>query len=362
MSDVEYKDTEPYGQPYSQTTAQMDHAAAIQPAGTTAIHTVPGPRAGGRVRKPYDYGGNPLARADTDNESARLPAFGGSFQPGTYRVIKNNNIANPAPLGLSAFALTTFVLSLINLNTRGVAEPNIVVASAYGYGGLVQLLAGMWEMAVGNTFGATALSSYGGFWISFAITLTPGGFAITEAYTATNSFTNAFGFYLMVRLPSVHPGSCICLPANASSSQGWFIFTFLMLICTLRSTVAFFFLFLTLDLAFLLLGIGYLQAVDNAPNTACIKAGGVFGILAAFAAWYNALAGILDRGNSFFLIPVAHFPWSVSLFPVPAPTAVMICFLLGDPADMPKQDKGRENRKKASGEIANNLEGDGFDA
>ena len=91
---------------------------------------------------------------------------------------------------------------------------------------------------------------------------------------------------------------------------GWFIFTFLMLMCTTKSTVAFFFLFLMLDLAFLMLGIAYLDRVDGAPNTKLVKAGGYFGIFSAFAAWYNALAGILDKGNSFFLIPVAHFPWS----------------------------------------------------
>jgi len=94
------------------------------------------------TRKPYDYGGNPLARMDTA-ESLRLPAFGGEFQPGLYRP-PNRKFANPAPLGLSAFALTTFVLSLINVNTRSIGGPNIVVALAYGYGGLVQLLAGMW--------------------------------------------------------------------------------------------------------------------------------------------------------------------------------------------------------------------------
>lgn len=76
----------------------------------------------------------------------------------------------------------------------------MVVALAYGYGGLVQLLAGMWEMAVGNTFGATALSSYGGFWLSFAIVLTPGGFGIVSALEADGPapFLNSFGFYLMV--------------------------------------------------------------------------------------------------------------------------------------------------------------------
>lgn len=73
-----------------------------------------------------------------------VTAFGGEFQPGLYKPVKDRKFGNPAPLGLSAFALTTFVLSLINLGTRGVHEPNIVVALAFGYGGLVQLLAGMW--------------------------------------------------------------------------------------------------------------------------------------------------------------------------------------------------------------------------
>lgn len=255
-------------------------------------------------RQPYDYGGNPLAHVATNDSTLGMPAFGGAFQPGLYAAPKKG-IANPAPLGLSAFALTTFILSLINLNTRGVGEPNIVVASAFAYGGLVQLLAGMWEMAVGNTFGATALSSYGGFWISVGITLTPGGFGIVTALGGVTSsvFLDSFAFFLF----------------------GWFIFTFLLLLCTLKSTVAFFSLFFTLDLAFLCLGIGYLDHHNGAPNSTAIKAGGGFGILAAFLAWYNAFAGIADSSNSFFVVPVAHFPWS---------------------------DKGRERRGKVSNDSA----------
>ena len=130
--------------------------------------------------------------------------------------------------------------------------------------------------------------------------------------------------------------------------QGWFIFTTMLLICTLKSTVAFFLLFFTLDMAFLLLGIGYLR---QSGKGSCITAGGAFALAAAFLAWYNALAGIADTSNryvapvpwftwshymrqaalsspksgvltrswtkadcnlfySFFIIPVAHFPWS----------------------------------------------------
>jgi succinate-acetate transporter protein len=140
------------------------------------------------------------------------------------------------------------------------------------------------EMAVGNTFGATALSSYGGFWLSFAIVLTPGGFQIASTLTGEGgeaAFLNSFGLFLM----------------------GWFIFTTILLICTLRSTVAFFSLFFTLDMAFMLLGIGYLNNDGAHPQSGCIVAGGAFGLMAAFLAWYNALAGIADSSNRYVLLP-----------------------------------------------------------
>jgi len=95
----------------------------------------------------YDYGGNPLALVNT-SESARFPAFGGEFQPGLYKPTTERVFANPVPLGLSAFALTTFMLSLINVQANGVTTPNIVVAAAFGYGGICQLLSGMWYAAL----------------------------------------------------------------------------------------------------------------------------------------------------------------------------------------------------------------------
>jgi len=235
-----------------------------------------------------NYNDGNLTRAET-NQSARVPAFGGEAQPGSYRPTTHRKFGNPAPLGLSAFALTTFILSLINMQARGVAIPNIVVGCAYAYGGLVQLLAGMWEMAVGNTFGATALSSYGGFWISYAMIETAGGFGIVSAYgDDAKQLEYAIGFYLI----------------------GWFIFTFILVICTLRSTLAFFLLFFTLDMTFLLLAIARFQLVNGAANVPVTKAGGFFGLLAAFLAWYNAWAGICDPSNSFFQPHVVHFPWS----------------------------------------------------
>lgn len=162
-------------------------------------------------------------------------------------------------------------------------------------------------MAVGNTFGATALSSYGGFWISYAIILTPGGFEIISTYESTTAnaatLDSALGFFL----------------------AGWWIFTTMLLVCTLRSTVAFFLLFFFLDLAFLFLMIAKFQ---TAHADSLNSAGGYFGLFAAFMAWYNALAGIADDrqestiqpqillkltflcSNSFFIVPVIHFPWS----------------------------------------------------
>ena len=74
--------------------------------------------------------------------------------------------ANPAPLGLAGFALTTFVLSMINANWVSGLDTPVVLGLALAYGGLAQLLAGMWEFRAGNTFGAVAFSSYGAFWIS----------------------------------------------------------------------------------------------------------------------------------------------------------------------------------------------------
>ncbi|KAF9250832.1 hypothetical protein DTO013E5_7276 [Penicillium roqueforti] len=269
--------------PPSPQISSGQNGAPMQPQMSVEEHQV------AQAAARFGYG--PLAQVNNNERS--LPPFGGEFQPGLYKPVEGRKFANPAPLGLCAFALTTFVLSAINMGTLDISSPNIVVGLAFAYGGLVQLLSGMWEMAVGNTFGATALSSYGGFWIAFAIVLTPGGFEIGEALGESSSdpskFYDSMGLFLL----------------------GWFIFTTIMLFCTLKSTVAFFMLFFTLDLTFLLLGIAYLQrSPDGSPNTNVQMAGGFFGFLAAFSAWYNALAGLADNSNSFFIIPVAHFPWS----------------------------------------------------
>jgi uncharacterized protein len=99
------------------------------------------------AQKAARFGYGPLAHMQTNGPN-NLPAFGGEFQPGLYKSVEGRKFANPAPLGLSAFALTTFVLSLINMGARDITAPSIVIALAFGYGGLVQLLAGMWYVAL----------------------------------------------------------------------------------------------------------------------------------------------------------------------------------------------------------------------
>jgi succinate-acetate transporter protein len=274
-----------------------EYAAANGPGHHHGLHhghdahssAVPGPTTGAAAPQSRGFAASQFQGYDYDGPAR---PFGGSLHPGMWKPFEHRKFANPAPLGLCAFALTTFVLSCINMHTRGVEKPHVVVGVAFAYGGLVQLLAGMWEMAVGNTFGATALSSYGGFWIAYAFLISP-NWGIIETYGPYegDSFS-PLGFFL----------------------AGWFIFTTIMVICTLRSTLAFFLLFFFLDLAFLMLmceqfagDMGHMNA-----KVGLQKAGGFFGFMAAFAAWYNALAGLLDNSNSFFRVPVIHFPWSAT--------------------------------------------------
>ncbi|ORX50835.1 hypothetical protein DM01DRAFT_1337437 [Hesseltinella vesiculosa] len=190
-------------------------------------------------------------------------------------------IANPGPLGLSAFALTTFVLSLHNAGAgvAATAPHGVVTGLAVFYGGLVQLLAGMWEFRTGNTFGATAFSSYGGFWMSFAAIFIP-GFNIVPSYNGdTATLNQSLGFYLL----------------------GWTILTGIFLIASHRSSIGLVSLFFFLFITFILLTAGKFN-----NNITAQVAGGAFGVVTAFIAWYNALSGLLTRESSHFLLPVGR--------------------------------------------------------
>lgn len=222
-----------------------------------------------------------------------VPVTGDDLQAVTQDTTQQHTQAvNPTPLDSGAFAVTTFVLSCVNLGARKVHEPNLVVALAYAYGGLIQLLAGMWEMAVGNTFGATTLSSYGGFWISLAMILTP-AFGIVDAYTekstGISTFHDVFAIYLWV----------------------WFFFTSLCTLLTLRSTAAIASLFIVLDATFLCLALAEMRIIKSPSSAGALaKVGGAFGLATALLAWYNMFAGMANDTNFWFKIPVGHLPWS----------------------------------------------------
>jgi len=235
-----------------------------------------------------------VATGNASGEYGKGSNFNRAVTPGGHPLdstqpsfpVYHRRFANPAPLGLCAFALTTFVLSCINVNFHGLATTNnsIVIGIAFGYGGLAQLLAGMWEFAAGNTFGATAFSSYGAFWISFAFILWPSAEIETRTATAGGeaALLNAIGLYLV----------------------GWFIFTALMLIASLRSSAALVSVFFFLTITFLLLFVGYfVSANGNANGAHVITAGGAFGIVTAACAWYTAMTGLLTPDTSFFVIP-----------------------------------------------------------
>jgi len=191
-------------------------------------------------------------------------------------------VANPAPLGLSAFALTTFVLSATN---AGFILPavftggNVAIGLAFFYGGLMQLVAGIQEFRQGNTFGATAFCSYAGFWMALGFVLLPGS-GILASLVATKSLNQGVGTFLL----------------------GWTIFTGLMLIATFRTSGALIVVFALLFLTFLALTIGWLAGgVGTSTFTTWIQIGGWLGIVTAIAAWYTALAGVLASVKMDFL-------------------------------------------------------------
>jgi uncharacterized protein len=184
-------------------------------------------------------------------------------------------VADPAPLGLGAFALTTFVLSVHN---AGWAPDIIWVGLALFYGGLAQFMAGMWEFRNRNTFGATAFSTYGGFWLSLGT------------------------FVLLVLFGKVPT-------ATVDSALGWFLLAFAifntyMMLWATRVNAAVFAVFLTLEITEIVLFIGFLSG-----NTNMIKLGGIIGVITAAVAWYTSAAGVISSLGT-PVLPVGRPLWS----------------------------------------------------
>jgi uncharacterized protein len=185
-------------------------------------------------------------------------------------VAQSSGIADPAPLGLAAFALTTFLLSAVNAgwanNTSGLAW----LGYALAYGGLVQLLAGMWEFKNRNVFGSTAFSTYGGFWI---------GLALWVLLAHASSTNKDLGWILLA----------------------FAIFNTYMLIFSTQINAAVFGVFLTLELTEIFLFIGAFAGQAN-----IVKVGGYIGIVTALVAWYASAAGVINGMKGRVVLPVGQ--------------------------------------------------------
>jgi uncharacterized protein len=192
--------------------------------------------------------------------------------------------ADPGPLGLAGFAGTTFMLSMINSGLVGDKTLvgggllPMVAGLALAYGGIAQLIAGIWEFRTGNTFGAVAFCSYGAFWISFFLIVQLGvaGSAKTEVFSG-------LGLYLWM----------------------WGIFTTYMFIASLRTTGAVALVFLLLAITFFILGIGNSSlAGGTAVTNGTIKLGGYVGLATALVAWYASFASVVNSTFGRVVAPV----------------------------------------------------------
>ena len=184
-------------------------------------------------------------------------------------------IADPAPLGLAAFALTTFLLSAANAHwMNGNATGNAWLGYALAYGGIIQLLAGMWEFRNRNVFGATAFSSYGGFWI---------------------------GLFLWARyvLPTVAKGNAFATHDEAWILLAFAIFNTYMLLMSTQVNLAVFGVFLTLELTEIALAVGHFI-----NSSGLVTAGGYLGLVTALVAWYASAAGLSNGIGGKIRLPV----------------------------------------------------------
>ncbi len=179
--------------------------------------------------------------------------------------------ADPGPLGLAGFAMTTFVLSMFNSNLVDEKGVPVVLALALAYGGIVQLIAGLWEFRTGNTFGAVAFCSYGAFWLSF--------WALNVFYAKSigGNVGHSIGLYLWA----------------------WAIFTAYMTVAALRVNLAVLTVFALLTATFILLAIGAVGAHATVTHW-----GGYVGLATAAVAWYASFAAVTNSTFERVVLPV----------------------------------------------------------
>jgi uncharacterized protein len=167
--------------------------------------------------------------------------------------------------------MTTFVLSMFNSNLVDAKGTPVVLGLALAYGGIAQLLAGMWEFRTGNTFGAVAFTSFGAFWISF--------WALNVFYAKQigGNAGHAVGVYLWA----------------------WAIFTAYMTIAAMRTSGAVLLVFTLLTITFVLLAIG-----NTGPHPTVLHWGGYLGLATAAAAWYASFAAVTNSTFGRTVLPV----------------------------------------------------------
>jgi succinate-acetate transporter protein len=190
-------------------------------------------------------------------------------------------VADPAPLGLGAFALTTFILSVHNAFGGNVAPLLAFYGFAIFYGGLAQFMAGMFEFRNGNAFGATAFATYGAFWMGLAAFV---GLVLMGKVTAPE-VTQSLGWILLA----------------------FTIFNTYMLFWSTRVNVAVFLVFLTLEITETLLYLG--NFLGEAAGTGLVALGGYVGILTALVAWYASAALLLNGMVGRPFVPVGKPLW-----------------------------------------------------
>jgi uncharacterized protein len=197
-------------------------------------------------------------------------------------------VADPAPLGLAAFALTTFLLSAVNAGWAKSSTGFDWWGYAIAYGGLCQLLAGMWEFRNRNVFGATAFSTYGGFWIGVGLWLH--FIAGPVAATAGVAVDRDLAWILLA----------------------FAIFNTYMLIISTQVSIAVFLVFLTLELTEIFLFLGNFSTTKAALppfltyDPTLIQIGGILGVVTALVAWYTSAAGVLNGHLGRVVAPVGR--------------------------------------------------------
>jgi uncharacterized protein len=186
-------------------------------------------------------------------------------------------IADPGPLGLAAFALPTFLLSAANAHwMNGNSTTSAWLGYALAYGGAIQLLAGMWEFRNKNVFGATAFSTYGGFWIGLF-------------------------FWARIVAPTAGTGNAFANHDIAWILLSFAIFNTYMLLMSSQVNLAVFGVFLTLELTEIVLAVGNFE---NSPGT--VQLGGYIGVVTAAVAWYTSAAGVSNGIGGKIRLPVGR--------------------------------------------------------